>query len=291
MTLVLAMVLAAQPELGIVKWSRGFDAAAARAKAEHKPLLVLFDEVPGCSTVVGFGERVLSHPLVADAIEHELVGVFVSNNTGGDDRRVLERFQEPPWNNPVLRLFSPEGKQLARLDTPALPEVARALAAALQQSGRAVPSYLQLLVDEQAATARHKDYAMGCFWEGESSLGKLPSVTGTQTGFVDGREAVRVWFGGDSIALDAAARSRGYAEVQGDFRAAPSDDKHALQQGRLRFVPMTPLQKTRLNASPGEAEQWLSPRQLALLSSGAVEVLGIDDVVEAFRVSERRRTR
>jgi hypothetical protein len=286
MTFVLAMVLAASPELGIVKWSRGFDAAVTRARAEKKPLLVLFDEVPGCSTVRGFGDRVLSHPLVADALEREFVAVFVSNNTGSDDQRVLEHFGEPSWNNPVLRLFSPDGKQLARLDTPSLGEVVRALAGALTSSGREVPPYLQLLVDEQRP-ARHKDYAMGCFWEGEASLGALPPVTDTRTGFVDGREVVRVSFAGDPAALDA----KGYAPVAGEFRPSPSDDKHALQGSRLRFVPMTPLQKTRLNAAPAQAERWLSPRQLSRLSEGSVDVLGIDDVVEAWRVSETRRTR
>ena len=34
-------------ELGLVEWRRGFDAAAAEARAAGRPLLVLFDEVPG----------------------------------------------------------------------------------------------------------------------------------------------------------------------------------------------------------------------------------------------------
>jgi hypothetical protein len=34
-------------ELGLVHWRRGFDEAAAEARAAGKPLLVLFDEVPG----------------------------------------------------------------------------------------------------------------------------------------------------------------------------------------------------------------------------------------------------
>jgi hypothetical protein len=78
MTLLVAMTLAASPlELGIVRWSRGYEAAALRAKAEGKPLLVLFDEVPGCSTVLAFGERVLSNPLIADAMEQAFVPVVV----------------------------------------------------------------------------------------------------------------------------------------------------------------------------------------------------------------------
>ena len=34
-------------EFGHVSWGRDFPAAVAKAKAEKKPLMVLFDEVPG----------------------------------------------------------------------------------------------------------------------------------------------------------------------------------------------------------------------------------------------------
>jgi hypothetical protein len=287
--LLAATVLAAQPpELGLVKWSRGYDAAAARARAEGKPLLVLFDEVPGCSTVLGFAERVLSHPLIADAIDHELVAVFVSNNSGTDDRRVLERFSEPAWNNPVLRLFTPDGKQTARIDTGTLGQVAAALAGVLHESGRTVPGYLSLLLDEERGRAGvQRDYAMGCFWEGESTLGRLDGVVATKTGFIHGREVVRVTFGGEPAALDAYAKEHGYAEVSGDFRFSAGDDKYQLKDSRLRFVPMTALQKTRLNAAPRELERWLSPRQLVLYKSGERDVLGQGDVVEAYRAATR----
>jgi hypothetical protein len=35
------------PELGRIDWSRDFDAAATSAKKESKPILLLFQEVPG----------------------------------------------------------------------------------------------------------------------------------------------------------------------------------------------------------------------------------------------------
>ncbi|MEM7260849.1 MAG: hypothetical protein AAF488_02595 [Planctomycetota bacterium] len=34
-------------ELGVVRWHRDFDAAAEAAKKDGKPLLTLFQEVPG----------------------------------------------------------------------------------------------------------------------------------------------------------------------------------------------------------------------------------------------------
>jgi hypothetical protein len=275
------------PELGIVRWSRGYDAAAARARAQGKPLLVLFDEVPGCSTVLGFGERVLGHPLIADAMEQSFVPVVVYNNVSGDDRAVLERFGEPAWNNPVLRLFTPDGKPLARVDTGTPHQVATALVEALKASRQAVPPYLQLLVDEGAGAPARREYAMGCFWEGESTLGALDGVVSTRTGFVGGREVVQVTYAGAAKSLDATAREHGYAPVSGEFRHSPGDDKKQLQAGRFRFVPMTPLQKARVNAAPREGQRWLSPRQLELLKSGDVDVLEVDDVVEAYRRASR----
>ncbi len=35
------------PEYGRVPWQRGFEAAAKQARVTHKPLLILFQEVPG----------------------------------------------------------------------------------------------------------------------------------------------------------------------------------------------------------------------------------------------------
>lgn len=45
---LLCAAAAANPvELGLVEWRRGFDAAAAESRDLGRPLLVLFDEVPG----------------------------------------------------------------------------------------------------------------------------------------------------------------------------------------------------------------------------------------------------
>src|SRR5258706_973783 len=60
-------------ELGKVRWHRDFDAATAESRASGRPLFVLFQEVPGCSTCVSFGDQVLSHPLLVDAIEKEFI--------------------------------------------------------------------------------------------------------------------------------------------------------------------------------------------------------------------------
>lgn len=62
--------LAAQPvELGKVDWSRDHQEALRASEKSGIPVLILFQEVPGCGTCTGYGKDVLSHPLVVEAIE------------------------------------------------------------------------------------------------------------------------------------------------------------------------------------------------------------------------------
>lgn len=261
------------PELGLVRWRRGYDAALAVAKAEGKPLLVLFDEVPGCATVNAYGHEVLSDPILADAAETLFVPVAVYNNEGGADRAVLDRFGEPAWNNPVVRFVGGDGREVAPRLTHAEGAVglARRMVAALRATGREVPGWLAVVADEGAETTAEATFATACFWEGEGALGALPGVTGSAAGFQGGREVVRLELDPAKTsreAVERAARGLGYAPA-GDGRFAPSaaDDKYHLRHSPLRFVPMTPLQRTRVNAAlarAGDVDAWLSPRQRAL---------------------------
>lgn len=49
-------------EVGDVRWGRDFDAALKESATEGKPVLVLFQEIPGCSGVRQFGREVLTNP-------------------------------------------------------------------------------------------------------------------------------------------------------------------------------------------------------------------------------------
>lgn len=105
---------ATQPEeLGKVRWLRNFAQAQQHARQTNKPMFVLFTEVPGCNTVRGFARTVLSDPAMIRAIEREFVPVVVYNNIQGVDREVLSSFEEPTWNNPVVRIMTPEREALA----------------------------------------------------------------------------------------------------------------------------------------------------------------------------------
>src|SRR5689334_1545101 len=69
-----------QPEeLGRVHWLRDLQAGQAEAAKTGKPMLILFQEVPGCSNCTHFGNNTLSHPLIVEAIETYFVPVCIYN--------------------------------------------------------------------------------------------------------------------------------------------------------------------------------------------------------------------
>ncbi len=118
--LLFAVTALPQPaELGLVSWNRDYPEAVREAERTGKPLLVLFDEVPGCSTVLNFGHTVLSNADIVSFVEQHFVAVAVYNNIGGVDAEVLKSFQEPRWNNPVVRIIDTKRRPLApRFDGP-----------------------------------------------------------------------------------------------------------------------------------------------------------------------------
>ncbi len=287
-------------ELGAVRWERDFDAAAARARQEGKPLFVLFQEVPGCSTCVGFGESVLSNPLMVEVIEETFVPVAIFNNAGGADRRVLERFGEPAWNNPVVRFLDADGRDLIprRAGVWTTLRIAERGAAALAAAGRPVPEFLDWVIEEETGRRRARRITLEthCFWEGEGCIGTEPGVVSTRAGWVGGREVVEVEYDParlDDRALLAAIRRKGCADrihphdarqaelareifdqvapvlARPARSARASDQKFHLRRSPLRNVALTERQQTRVNAAIAQRRSlapWLSPRQRAALS-------------------------
>lgn len=287
-------------ELGRVHWRRGYDAAADDARKRGMLLLVVFQEIPGCSTCVNYGRDVLSHPLLVEAMETQFVPVAVHNNARGDDERVLKSFDEPSWNNPVVRILSPDRKTVSIRVTEdySIAGLAAAMVRALEQSRREVPAYLRLVAEEAAARRRGVEtatFAMHCFWEGEGALGALPGVVSTMPGFVDGMEVVEVEFDPARLSFEklagrakasgcasrvfarnaaqlAQARTLvGSSAVRSDEPLRPDKEpKYYLLHSDYRFIPMTATQASRVNSALGRKagpDEFLSPRQLELLKA------------------------
>lgn len=313
-------------ELGAVRWHRDFKAAAEIARKEHKPLLVLFQEVPGCSTCVNYGNEVLRHPLVVEAAETLFVPVAVYNNQGGADEATLKSFEEPAWNNPVVRVMTPDREMLAPrvAEDYSVGGMVSAMVVSLQKRRADVPMWLRVLADESISRRgelQRATFAMHCFWEGEKSLAQIPGIVSTTPGFLNEKEVVEVEYDPNIVNYgmmvkrakqmncastvftrtdaqhEVAKEKVGDAAVRSDAPIKPDDTpKYFLAQSPLKFVPMTALQAVRVNAALGDKRdptKTLSPRQRALYEviqkqpdAGWKNVIGATDLVGAWSAAQ-----
>jgi len=288
------------PEAGRVRWSRDFAAATGESRRTGKPIFLTFQEIPGCATCVGFGGEPLSNPLLIAAIEESFVPLLIHNNKPGPDAEVLRRFDEPAWNNPVVRFVDTDGTDLIPRrdgvwDTAAL---ARRTRDALSAAQRPVPRYLPLLIAESDSDSLQRaTFAMACYWHGEAELGSIDGVITTRAALLGGQEVVELTFDPDQVSYETllkAARTRRcatmiFARSQAQFdeasRISPSDtqrtdevsreaslsDQHYyLGHSSLRFLPLTPAQATKINAALGtetrDGLEYLTASQRALLT-------------------------
>jgi len=261
-------------ELGEVHWLRDYDQALQQSAASKKPVLILFQEIPGCSTCQRFGKEVMSQPLLVEAIEQFFVPLAIYNNRQGKDAEVLRMFQEPAWNNPVVRIVDQEGRNLTgRVSGNYTPgAVVNAMVEVLQRSKVHLPGYLQLLQEElSASTPATKTYQMYCFWSGEKLFGGTAGVLQTRAGFQQGHEVVQVTYDPGQLsekALDRVAQSGSCSTVVGGSFRDDREPKYYLTHSEYRFIPMSELQASRVNSLLGSGKdprEWLSPQQLRWL--------------------------
>ncbi len=300
--------LEAQPnhvELGAVTWLRDFDEATAQAQKTAKPILLLFQEVPGCMTCRNYGSKVLSHPFIVEAVEDYFVPLAIFNNRKGRDAQILEQYGEPSWNNPVVRFTDQAGHDLIdRLNGNYRPTgLIEHMMAAMQKSSIAVPEYLKLAHAELKMEEGGLDkvtFSMFCFWTGEKVYGQVDGVAYTEAGFMDGHEVVNVYFDPSKTSVaDLIEAGKKGASADGIYCSAPVHEKAAsallseraihqagqfrldrepqyyLSKSKYRSIPMSRLQRTKVNALLGNGqnpEHLLSPRQLKMLQSPGQEV-------------------
>lgn len=286
-------------EAGSVSWGRDFDEALRTSKKTGMPVLVLFQEIPGCSGCRTFGSEVLTSPLLVEAIESEFLPVLVYNNRPGTrDQQLLEKFWEPGWNYQVIRFLNGNGDDIIprkdRIWT--IGGVASRMVMVLEKTGRPVPNYLRALVLENDSVHHGMvGFAMACFWTGEYKLGRIDGVITTEAGWFDNREVTLVTYHKKllplhslvSLAVKERCAQRIYL-MPGDtveksrFTIKPlllkkyktadsSDQKKQLENWpEIRLVEnLSPMQVTKINAfAPDNREKglsWLSPRQLKVV--------------------------
>ena len=269
-------------ELGTVHWLRSMSEAQVKSKAENKPILILFQEIPGCQTCRNYGSEVLTHPLIVEAIETHFIPLAIHNNKGGDDATVLNRYNEPAWNNPVVRIVDESGEDiLKRLSgNYSLAGLSSYLANALIKEKGKAPAYLQLLADELTAEANgtmQHTYSMYCFWTGEALFGKVNGVIKTSAGFQGGKEVVIVEYDPHLVAAsklhEIAENHKCNIVTSGTFRM-DATPKYYLSNSKYKTVPMTELQKCRVNSALAEGQnpdEFLSKRQLGYLKKEPIK--------------------
>jgi len=263
-------------ELGNVHWLRSYDEAKVKSKTESKPIFIIFQEIPGCQTCKSYGSEVLTHPLIVEAIETYFIPLAIHNNKGGADAEVLKRFNEPAWNNPVIRIVDHDGNDVVnRLNgNYSAAGLASLLTQAIIKDKGKAPGYLQLLADELTAKQRGTStatYSMYCFWTGEALFGKVNGVVKTSAGFQGGKEAVVVEYDPAIVSLSKLNEVADHHQCNvvsgGNFKADVTP-KYYLSNSKYKKAPLTELQKCRVNSAladgldPGE---FISPRQLANL--------------------------
>ncbi|MEO0649874.1 MAG: VPGUxxT family thioredoxin-like (seleno)protein, type 2 [Planctomycetota bacterium] len=293
-------VLKGGVEYGAVGWGRALEPALAASAGSGKPVLLLFQEVPGCLTCRSFGSGPLSHPLLVEAAEELFEPVVIRNNVGGYEGAVRKRFDEPAWNNPVVRFLDSEGDDLIprRAGVWQTGPLVERMVASLEAAQRPVPDWFRSFANEVANGPTETAYfAMSCYWVGEGRLGALPGVVDTRAAWIGRREVVEVTFRPAQLPfaqlLEAATKAScgqrvfattdqqlAHARQQLGERAAvytgnarsasASDQLFYLHRSPLRFLPLTPTQARRVNAdlSPRsllDARRHLSPRQRVLL--------------------------
>lgn len=262
-------------ELGKVHWYRNYDKAVAAAKEANKDVLLLFQEVPGCATCRNYGHNVLSHPLMVEAIETSFIPLAIFNNKGGHDAEILKKYKEPSWNNPVVRIINTSGRNVvSRIsgDYSAVTLLKR-MGESLTSRGRDIPQYMTLLEQELSAKAtgslKEKHFQMYCFWTGEKQLGKVDGVLNVESGFMNYGEVVKVTYDSKKVKeedLEVYAKKNSFRPVASNdsYRTANSDVHYYLKHTDYKYLPLTPLQQTKINSAIGQGKNpqaMLSPLQ------------------------------
>ena len=262
-------------ELGKVSWYRNYDEALKIAATENKPVLILFQEVPGCSTCRNYGKDVLSNPLMTEVIENLFVPLTIFNNKKGRDKEILDKYGEPSWNNPVVRIVNSAGWDV-------IPRIAgkynaqslyTAIESVLNKRETAIPEYMNLLkielFSENPSSLKEKYFRMYCFWSGEKHLGNSDAIYSAKAGFMGGYEVVKVAYDESKINEEQLEQYAEKAQIfpiadNGNFRFSERDHLYYLRKSKYQYLPLSEVQQTRINSAIGKGEDptvFLSPKQ------------------------------
>lgn len=282
-------------ELGLIQWNRSYEEAQQIAQKAEKPIFILFQEVPGCSTCKNYGNDLLTHPHIVEAIETYFVPLAIHNNKRGKDAEILRKFGEPSWNNPVARIIDPTTEKdiVKRLNGRYdMESLVSTISSGILASNNLIPEYLKLLeLEYSGQDIRETHFAMYCFWSGEKNLGNLDGIIATEAGFMNGSEVVKIKYNANtidetSLIKNAASKNSAdavYSDDQREIKAAKNlniktrgkgkfrpdkQPKYYTYNTNYRYLPMTTLQALKVNTALANGlspDEYLSPRQLKVM--------------------------
>jgi len=260
-------------ELGNVSWYRDYEEVIDIATKEKKQILILFQEVPGCATCKNYAKNVLTNPLMVEAIENEFVPLVIFNNNTGEDAKILAKFNEPSWNNPVIRIIDNKGNDI--IDRIAgnysIEALYQGMEMAILKYSKELPPYFEILKKELSSRGNLKEtyYKMYCFWSGEKHLAQAEGVIHTEAGFMGGYEVVKVKYNPEIISknfLDDHASNADCIPIkEDDSYRIDKDPQYYLKKSDYKYLPLSNLQKTQINSLLGQGKEpdfLLSPSQL-----------------------------
>ena len=103
----------------------------------------------------------MSQPLLVEAIEDHFIPVVVYNNKP-EDSVTLKAFNEPSWNNPVVRFLDKDGKDIItrKSGVYSVSGLANRMIASLKAANRDVPAFLKTVSRSWASNLHRATFAM-----------------------------------------------------------------------------------------------------------------------------------
>lgn len=263
-------------ELGKVSWLRDYNEALNQSELTNKPILLFFQEIPGCATCLNFGRDVLTHPLMVEFIESEFVPLAIFNNRHGKDSDILALYNERSWNNPVAHFVDYKGKDI-------IPKLAnnyqplsmyKKLIEVLNRLGKPIPKYAMLLGEDlklKYGNLKTTTYETPCFWSGETSLALHPAVKYTEAGRVGIAEVVKIYFDSSQVSLEEL---NNFAIAEGFFQINNHENykidkspQYYISKSSFRALPLSKAQRAQINVAIPYKKQpmeFLSPKQVVM---------------------------
>jgi hypothetical protein len=260
-------------ELGKVTWMRDYKDALGQCELTGKPILLLFQEIPGCNTCVNFGMDVLSHPLMVEFIENEFVPLAIYNNRSGKDKDILNLYRESAWNNPVVYFINKKGhKIIPKLANNYQPTgLYNKMVETLIAAKRSIPAYARLLGDDLKMDYGYFEttiYEAPCFWSGETTFISHPAIKYTEAGWIGGMEVVKVIYDQNQVSLeelDNFAAQEGFFVIGNhEYYKIDRSPQYYLSNSHFKYLPLSRAQRAQINKAIPYREQpegFLSPNQ------------------------------